>query len=83
MSEEYLEEDDIHSFYIMLIDKGNNSSSNSNASGAGSGYKDNSKADPSNPTTGDNIVMTVSVMTASAAALALVFFLNKKKRASI
>lgn len=77
---EYLASDDIHEFYIMLIDKGNNSAnSNSNNSGAGSGYNDSSKVDPTNPSTGDNVVMTVSVMTVSAAALVLVFFLNKKR----
>ena len=79
---EYLASDDIHEFYIMLIDKGNNSaSSNANAgnSGAGSSYNDNSKVDKTNPTTGDNVMMTVSVMTVSAAALVLVFFLNKKR----
>lgn len=79
---DYLASDDIHSFYIMLIDKGNNSgngSASAGSSGANSSYKDNNKVDKTNPTTGDNIMMTVSVMTASAAALALVFFLNKKR----
>ncbi len=78
VSGDALSEDDVHEYYIMLIDKGNNSA-NSNASGAGSGYNDSSKVDPSNPATGDNIGLTFTVMTASAAALALVFFLNKKR----
>ena len=36
-------------------------------------------ADDSNPKTGDNIMMATSVMTMSAAALAVVFYLNKKR----
>lgn len=36
-------------------------------------------ADDSNPKTGDNIMMAFSVMTMSAASLAAVFFLNKKR----
>ena len=74
---EVLETDDVHEFYMMLIDKGNNTA-NSAASGAGSGYNDSSRVDKTNPSTGDNIGMTVAVMTISA-ALALVFFLNKKR----
>lgn len=38
-----------------------------------------STADSSNPKTGDNIFMAVSVMTLSASALAVFFFLNKKR----
>lgn len=41
----------------------------------------NSAADPSNPKTGDQIFMTVTVMAVSASALALFFFLNKKRAA--
>lgn len=36
-------------------------------------------ADDTNPKTGDNIMMAFSVMTMSAASLAAVFFLNKKR----
>ena len=69
-------EDDIHQFYIMLVDNGNNSSNGSNS---GSGYNDNSSTrDPSNPSTGDEIYVAVTIMALSAAALVL-FFLNKKR----
>lgn len=41
--------------------------------------KSSSSADSSNPKTGDNIMMAVSVMTLSASALAVFFYLNKKR----
>lgn len=41
--------------------------------------KTTSTADSTNPKTGDSIFMTVTVMTLSASALALFFFLNKKR----
>lgn len=41
--------------------------------------KTSSNADPSNPKTGDSIFMTMTVMTISASALALVYFFNKKR----
>ncbi len=66
--------DDIHQFYIMLIDNGNNTNAAS-----GNGYNDNTATrDPSNPSTGDEIFVAVTVMSLSAAALVL-FFLNKKR----
>lgn len=75
-SEEY--EDDIYQFYIMLTDNGNNSSTSA-GNNSGSGYNDNhSTRDPSNPSTGDEIFVAVTVMALSAAALVL-FFLNKKR----
>jgi len=68
-------EDDIYQFYIMLVDNGNNNNSNN----SGNGYNDNSSTrDPSNPSTGDEIYVAVTVMALSAAALVL-FFLNKKR----
>lgn len=71
-------EDDIYQFYIMLTDNGNNSSSSS-GNNSGSGYNDNhATRDPSNPSTGDEIFVAVTVMALSAAALVL-FFLNKKR----
>ncbi len=73
---DYLDTDDVHEFYIMLIDNGNNSSTNS---ANGNGYKDNGTTrDPSNPSTGDDIFVAVTVMAVSACALVL-FFLNKKR----
>lgn len=72
----YLDTDDVHEFYIMLIDNGNNSST---SSANGTGYKDNSSTvDSSNPSTGDDIFVAVTVMAVSACAL-LLFFLNKKR----
>ena len=77
---DYLASDDIHEFYIMLIDNGNNSASSSSSNSGSNSYNDNNKTvDPSNPSTGDGIFMAVNVMTVSAAALVLVFFLNKKR----
>lgn len=73
-------EDDIYQFYIMLTDNGNNSAGSAgNNNSTGSGYNDNhSTRDPSNPSTGDEIFVAVTVMALSAAALVL-FFLNKKR----
>lgn len=71
-------EDDIYQFYIMLTDNGNNSSSSS-GNNSNSGYNDNTATrDPSNPSTGDEIFVAVTVMALSAAALVL-FLLNKKR----
>lgn len=62
----------IYEFHIMLIDNGNEPT-NSNS------YNDNkSNRDPSNPSTGDEIIVAMTVMAVSASALAL-FFLNKKR----
>ena len=70
--------DDIHQFYIMLVDNGNNGA-NDAGNNSGSGYNDNTATrDPSNPSTGDAIYVAVTVMALSAAALVL-FFLNKKR----
>lgn len=41
-----------------------------------------STADSSNPKTGDNIFMAVTVMTVSASALAVAFYFDKKRRAA-
>lgn len=74
VSAEYLETDDVHEFYIMLIDNGTSTNSAN-----GSTYNDNSSTvDSSNPSTGDSIFMAVTVMAVSACAL-LLFFLNKKR----
>ena len=56
-------------FHIMLINKGDNSSSSS-SSGV---------ADSSNPKTGDMIFAPAMVLGASVAVLAALFFLNKKR----
>lgn len=72
-------DDDIHQFYIMLTDNGNNSSTSTGNNNANTSYNDNSTTrDPSNPSTGDEIFVAVTVMALSAAALVL-FFLNKKR----
>ena len=72
-------EDDIYQFYIMLTDNGNNASTSTGNNNAGTGYNDNhATRDPSNPSTGDEIFVAVTVMALSAAALVL-FFLNKKR----
>lgn len=73
---EYLDTDDVHEFYIMLIDNG----ANANAGSAnGTGYNDNkTTVDKSNPSTGDDIFVAVTVMAVSACAL-LLFFMNKKR----
>lgn len=66
--------DDVLEFYIMLIDNGTSTSSAN-----GSTYNDNSSTvDSSNPSTGDDIFVAVTVMAVSACAL-LLFFLNKKR----
>lgn len=71
-------------FHIMLIN-GGNSAAGSNNSGAftgGNSYNTNtSTSDPSNYTTGDMIFMAVTVLAVSGAALALIFFVNKKRKA--
>ena len=73
---EYLEGDDVHEFHIMLIDNGNNASTGSSN---GTGYNDNkTTVDSSNPSTGDEIFMFVTIMAISATALVL-FFMNKKR----
>lgn len=64
-------------FHIMLINGG---TSSSNSSSNGNSYNNNSStADKTNPTTGDQIFMAVTVMAMSASALALFFFLKKRK----
>ena len=66
-------------FHIMLINNGG-SSSNNNVNN--NNYNNNiSTADPSNPTTGDTVLFAVTVMTISAAALAVLFFLKKRQAA--
>lgn len=76
VSAEYLETDDVHEFYIMLIDNGANTST---GSANGTGYNDNkTTVDKSNPSTGDDIFVAVTVMAVSACAL-LLFFMNKKR----
>lgn len=64
-----IEENGQYDFHIMLINKGDSSSSSSSSS----------KADSSNPKTGDMIFNAVTVMGASAACLATLFYLNKKR----
>lgn len=74
----------LNEFYVMLVDNGNNGNNGNtgNTGGSGNNYNNNSNnADSSNPTTGDAIFAAVAVMAVSASALALVFFLNKKKMA--
>ena len=72
-------------FHIMLINGGNGSAGSNNNNGAftgGNSYNNNAAtADPSNPTTGDMIMMAVTVLAVSGAALALVFFVSKKRKA--
>jgi len=66
-------------FHIMLV---NNGGSTTNNNVNNNNYNNNiSTADPSNPTTGDTIAFAVTVMTISAAALAVMFFLKKRKAA--
>ena len=63
--------------HIMLI---NNGASTSGSNVNNNNYNNNiSTADPSNPTTGDMIFMAVTVMAVSAAALAVIFFMKKRK----
>lgn len=62
--------------HIMLINGGTSSNVNNNS------YNTNTNtADKTNPTTGDYIMMAVTVMAISAAALACLFFLKKRKAA--
>ncbi len=71
-------QNDYIELHIMLVDNGNNTSSNVN----NNNYNNNaSTADPSNPTTGDMIFAAITVMAASAAGLALMFFLKKRSAA--
>lgn len=59
--------------HIMLINGGGANTSNNN-------YNNNvNTADPSNPTTGDYIFMAVTVLAISGAALAVIFFMKKRK----
>ena len=62
--------------YVMIYNAktGSSSSSNSGTSSSNSGT-----ADSTNPKTGDQIFMAVTVMAVSASALALVYFFNKKR----
>lgn len=79
VSGEYLEEDDVHEFYIMLIDNGNNNTTgNGNGGAGGYGNTNNNTKDPSNPATGDMIGMSMFVMVSAAAAAAFLL-LNKKR----
>lgn len=74
--EDFLGTDDRHSFYIMLIDNGNNASSGSSN---GTGYNDNkTTVDSSNPSTGDDIFVAVAIMAVSACAVLLIF-MNRKR----
>ena len=74
VSAEYLGEDDVHEFYVMLIDNGNKTST-----GSANGYNDNkTTVDKTNPTTGDDIFVAVTIMAVSACAL-LLFYMNKKR----
>ena len=69
-------EDDVLEFHIMLIDNGNNAST---GSANGTGYNDNkTTVDSSNPSTGDNIFVAVTIMAVSACAVLLIF-MNKKR----
>ena len=69
-------EDDVLEFHIMLIDNGNNASTGSTN---GTGYNDNkTTVDSSNPSTGDNIFVAVTIMAVSACAVLLIF-MNKKR----
>lgn len=71
---DFLEEDEVHEFYIMLIDNGNNATS-----GSANGYNDNkTTVDKTNPSTGDEIFVVVTIMAVTACA-AVLLFLNKKR----
>lgn len=77
VNEEYLSNDDVHEFYIMLIDNGNNTANTGSTNG--NGYNDNkTTVDSSNPSTGDNIFVVMSIMAVSACAVVLMF-MNKKR----
>ena len=78
VNEEYLEGDDIHEFFIMLIDNGNNTANNGNGGAGGYGNTNNNTKDPSNPATGDMIMVPMFFMVATAAAAAFLM-LNKKR----
>ena len=70
---------DYQELHIMLINNGKGTSSGNVPN---NNYNNNvNTADPSNPTTGDNIMIAVTVMALSASALALAFFLKKRKAA--
>lgn len=72
---DYLASDDIHEFYIMLVDNGNNTTTTTTTNT----YNNNSStADSTNPATGDMIMVPMFVMLATAAAAAFLF-LNKKR----
>ena len=62
-----------YDFHIMLINNGDDSSSSSSSSSS------SGTADSSNPKTGDMIFTPAIIMGASAACLAVLFFLNKKR----
>lgn len=73
---EYLDTDDVHEFYIMLVDNGNNTTT---TTGTGNNYNNNTTtADPSNPATGDMIGLSMFAMVSAAAAAAFLL-LNKKR----
>lgn len=61
-----------YDFHIMLIDKGDDSSSSSSNSSS-------NKADSSNPKTGDMIMAPAMILVASVGAMAVLFYLNKKR----
>lgn len=70
---------DFQELHIMLYDNTNGDSSNNNNSN--NNYNNNhNTADKSNPTTGDMIMIAVTVMAISAAALIVIFM--KKRKAS-
>lgn len=74
--EDYFENDDVREFYIMLNDNGNNTST---GGANGNGYNDNkTTVDSSNPSTGDDIFVAVTIMAVSACAV-LLMFMNKKR----
>lgn len=69
-------DDDVLEYHIMLIDNGTKTST---GSANGTGYNDNkTTVDKSNPSTGDDIFVAVTIMAVSACAL-LLFFMNKKR----
>lgn len=75
---EYLDGDDVHEFYIMLVDNGNDTTNTGNTNG-NNGYNENKNtADSTNPSTGDNIFVVMTIMAVSACAV-VVLFLNKKR----
>jgi len=77
MHYEDIQEKGYGEFHIMLINNGGSSSSSNT-----NNYNTNtSTADKSNPTTGDTIMMAVTVLAISGAALVALFFLKKRKAA--